>query len=301
MGKVLLIHNPTAGDEAHSKEELVSQLIAAGWEVDYHSAKKDSWKKADTKADIIAVAGGDGTIGKVARHLLKEADSNATPIGVLPLGTANNIAKTFNANPDTAAAIAAWHGATVQHVDAGKVTNVPDMSYFIEGMGFGIFPYLMEYMKENEREYESPEAELAEALKQMHRILWEYEPRHCHLEIDGTDHSGKFYMVEVMNIKSIGPNVMLSPLADPGDGEFEVVLIPEAQREKFSEYLEGRMEAETEAYHFHTLKGKKININWGGTRIHVDDKMVQLEKGIDVSIELVPGALSFLVPQNPSE
>ncbi len=298
MAKVLLIHNPTAGDEEHNKEELTRALNDGGWEVEYHSAKKDDWKKENIDSDIIAVAGGDGTIGKLVRHLLQNPGQPAIPIGILPLGTANNIAKTFNANPDIKAAIESWNHSVVKKVDAGKVSNIPEVNFFVEGMGFGIFPYLMKQMKEAKKEYESPEAELAEALKQLHQVLWNYEPRHCHLEVDGTDHSGKFYMVEVMNIRSIGPNVMLAPLADPGDGEFEVVLIPESHKEKFSTYLEHRIEEGNDAFHFHTLKGKNITIKWEGTRIHVDDKMLQLEKGIEVSIEMVPSALSVMVPAN---
>ncbi len=38
------------------------------------------------------------------------------------------------------------------------------------------------------------------------------------------DHSGRFLLVEVMNSRSIGPNLDLSPQADPGDGQFEIVL-----------------------------------------------------------------------------
>jgi diacylglycerol kinase family enzyme len=66
-------------------------------------------------------------------------------------------------------------------------------------------------MKKGEK-YDTPEG----ALKKLHEILSSYKPRQCHLEIDGTDHSGKFYMVEVMNIHSIGPNVALAPFADRG-------------------------------------------------------------------------------------
>ena len=80
----------------------------------------------------------------------------------------------------------------MKKVDIGVVENVPEIEFFLEGFGFGIFPYLMKEMKKEEKEYPSPEEELKAALKKLHKILLSYEPRQCHLEVDGTDHSGKF-------------------------------------------------------------------------------------------------------------
>jgi len=187
-----------------------------------------------------------------------------------------------------------WKNATVKSIDIGNVENVPEENFFLEGMGFGIFPYLMQEMKGAKEKFASPEDELKAALKKLHSILLEYKPRQCHLEVDGTDHSGKFFMIEVMNIRSIGPNMMLAPQADPGDGEFEIVLVPEAHKQKFSEFLLHKLTNSEENFQFHTLKGKNIKISWDGTRIHVDDKMLKLEKETVISITVREKALKFL-------
>ena len=102
-------------------------------------------------------------------------------------------------------------------------------------------------------------------------------------------------MVEVMNIRSIGPNVELAPMADPGDGEFEVVLIPEAHKAKFAEYILKKIDDSKEIYHFHTLKGKKITIRWDGTRVHGDDEMLKIERGTEVVVEVKESVLHFLI------
>ena len=295
MKQVTLIHNPTAGDEEHSKENLVKELEESGYTCRYYSSKEKDWKELKEAADLVAVAGGDGTVRKVAKQLLNL--KRDIPVALLALGTANNIAKTFNVKMDVAAQIQSWQQATIKKVDIGLVKNVPDANFFLEGMGFGLFPCLMKEMKKREESFDSPEEELKGALKHLHQILLSYKPRQCHLEIDGTDHSGKFYMVEVMNIRSIGPNVALAPLADPGDGEFDIVLIPEAHKEKFSDYLIHKLTDGDDPYQFHTLKGKNITIRWDGTRLHVDDEMVKLERETEVSIELKAGALQFLINQ----
>lgn len=294
--KVKLVHNPTAGDEEHNKETLVKQVEDAGFECRYSSTKDDGWKEMDDDIDIIAVAGGDGTVRKVLKLLLKKENAKRLlPIGVLGLGTANNIAKTFEVDTDTAKVARSWRNGKTKKADVGLVKNIPEVDFFFEGLGFGIFPYLMKEMKNAETAYDSPQEELKGALKKLHNILMSYEPRQCHLEVDGTDHSGKFFMVEVMNIRSIGPNMVLAPLADPGDGEFEIVLVPEAHKEKFAEFILNGLIDGDDTYQFHTLKGKNINIKWDGTRVHADDKMLKLKKQTDIEIEMKQGALAFLV------
>jgi diacylglycerol kinase family enzyme len=297
MKVVKLVHNPTAGDEEHDKKELVDLIESAGFECRYSSTKKDGWKELDDDIDIIAIAGGDGTVRKVVKLVLgrKLLDRDLW-LGVLPLGTANNIGKTLYGQVfSTQKIVKAWEKEKIKKLDIGRIGHVQDADFFLEGFGYGIFPYLMQEMKKAEEEYPSPEEELRGALKKMHQIVQTYEPHYCRLEVDGTDHSGKFLLAEVMNIQSIGPNIVLSPMADPGDGEMEVVLVPEAHKEKFTAYIEHRLSGGEDPYHFHTLKGKAINITWEGTHVHVDDELLKIEKEEPVQIAVKQGMLDFLV------
>jgi len=300
MHNVQLIHNPTAGDEEHKRESLLAQIKAASFECRYSSTKEAGWKKTiDKDAELIAIAGGDGTVRKVVKQLFKQKLTRI-PIAVLGLGTANNIAKAFGAYGNTEDVIQNWKNAQIKKVDIGLVQNVPGIDFFLEGFGFGIFPYLMKEMQKLEEEFNSPEEELKAAQKKLHKILMDYEPRRCQLEVDGTDHSGKFFMVEVMNIRSIGPNMVLAPMADAGDGELDVVLVPEAHKEKFSDFLLHKLSGGGDTYQFHTLKAKNIIIRWDGTRLHADDEMLKMEREVEVKISVKEGALQFIIPQDES-
>lgn len=293
---VKLIHNPGAGDETHSRETLTKQIEDAGFDCRYSSTEKADWKVLEDDVDIVAVAGGDGTVRKVLKQLLKKKDAAKKPVvGVLPLGTANNIGKTFNLMKPTGDVVSAWPQADVKKVDIGLVRNVPGIKFFFEGLGFGIFPSLMKEMKNAAEEYASPQEELKGALKKLHGILHTYKAKQCKLTVDGTDHSGRFFMVEVMNIRSIGPNMLLAPQADPGDGEFEIVLVPEAHKEKFAEFILQDLIGGEDTYHFHTLKGKNISIQWDGVRVHADDQMLKLPKQAPIDIRIKPGAVEFFV------
>src|ERR1051325_5073359 len=109
MKIINLLHNPTAGNEDHAKKELISLLEKNGYDCRYSSMKKN-WKKLDEDVDFIVSAGGDGTIRKITKELLDRKLSEKTwPIGLLPLGTANNIAQTLHINDDSEDIIRSWH------------------------------------------------------------------------------------------------------------------------------------------------------------------------------------------------
>ena len=68
--RTLLLHNPTAGASHPSAHDLMRQLKAAGLSPTYQSAKAKDYKDVlNKKWDLVIVAGGDGTVARVARAL----------------------------------------------------------------------------------------------------------------------------------------------------------------------------------------------------------------------------------------
>ncbi|MEI6949174.1 diacylglycerol kinase family protein [Paraflavisolibacter sp. H34] len=300
MKRAQLLHNPGAGDEEHSKEELMSLLESNGFECRYSSTKKKEWKDIEPGVDLLVVAGGDGTVRKITEELLgRKVMEKILPIALLPLGTANNIAKTLGITGNPEEIIPAWRNGIIKKYDVGRIYDIEDSHFFLESFGYGVFPFLMKEMKKRGKdEIVSPEEKMKTALHLLHEIILSYEPRFCQLEVDGTDHSGKFLLAEIMNTRSIGPNLCLSPLADPGDGELEVVLVPEKHKEKFAAYIESLLYGKDETFTFTTLQAKEVRISWEGNHVHVDDKVVKIEKSAEVKIELKEGLLRFLVPED---
>jgi diacylglycerol kinase family enzyme len=93
------MHNSKAGRGNHAKKDLTAALANAGHQATYQSTKEGDYKKALKKpADLVLAAGGDGTVGKVGRELI----DSGIPLSVLPLGTANNLARSlgFTASPE---------------------------------------------------------------------------------------------------------------------------------------------------------------------------------------------------------
>ena len=299
MKYVKLLHNPTAGEEDHTKKELIPLIEEAGWECRYSSTKEKGWDKIEPDTDFVVVAGGDGTIRKTALTLLERKFSDKKlPIAVLPLGTANNISKSLGITGSVEETIASWKSGQIKKYDIGRIEGMDKTHFLVEGFGYGIFPRLIKAMKKIDKgKKDTPEKALQTALEELHHIVLSSEARHYHIQVDGNDHSGKFLLVEIMNSRSIGPNLELSPAADPGDGSFEVVLVPEEERALLATYVKNRIDGEDISFVFKTIPGSKVEIHTEDTLLHADDELITLEEPAAITVELQAGVLEFLIPE----
>ena len=171
--------------------------------------------------------------------------------------------------------------------------------YFLEGFGFGIFPRLMGSIDRIKVSAEaSAEEKVQGALEVLLEITKEYQARECRIVVDGMIHAGKLLLVEIMNIAAIGPNLDINPLADPGDGEFEIIIIPEDQRQRLEAFVQNKIDGLGENVTFSSLKGKVISICWDGEDGHADDEILRTEKSFAISIHMHPCVLSMLLPSD---
>ena len=114
--RVLLIHNPKAGDRKHGKKQLMASLTRCGHQAFYQSIKERGWKKAFKKpVDLVIAAGGDGTVHKTAWQLM----DSGIPLAILPLGTANNLARSLGFTESVDEILQSLHCGKSQPFDVG--------------------------------------------------------------------------------------------------------------------------------------------------------------------------------------
>jgi diacylglycerol kinase (ATP) len=293
----MLLHNPTAGDAEHSKKALSKLLEDHGFLCRYLSVK-DDWKDFSPDIDFIVIAGGDGTVRKVLKGLdEKERSLSKWPLALLPLGTANNIARTLRIGGNDAEIVESWHNQLIKHTDLGRIQHKDEQLFFVEGIGCGLFASHMKDAKEiPENEEESPEDKMKADLKIFYDKVFTARALKCNLVIDQKDYSGQYIMVEIMNIQSVGTRLLLAPNADPGDGFFDVVLIPEKDREHLASYLYDRIRNEDKIPDFKIIRGQTISFSCEEGVFHVDDKSFNTKPGEKLDISLEQGVLKFLVP-----
>jgi diacylglycerol kinase family enzyme len=182
----------------------------------------------DPSADLVVAAGGDGTVRETASALIGQA----TPLAILPLGTANNIARSVGLTGSVSELIDRWPGARRTPFDVGFARGPWGESCFLEALGAGLVARGIATMDEVAPGAGPADqgARLALALSAYRQVLSQLEPRRLTLIADGNRIEGKFLLVEVLNIRTVGPNLMLCGDADPSDGLLHLVTAGEEPR-----------------------------------------------------------------------
>jgi len=200
--RVTLIHNPGAGADEPSAGSLLALIRSAGHDAAYQSSKDDGWSAAlEDPGDLVAVAGGDGTVGKVARRLI----GRRVPIAILPLGTANNVSKTLGlTETPIAQLIAGWGTAHRLKFDISVASGPWGSTCLIEGLGVGLFATTMSMLDARANSdlahSNDPEAELTSVVEILGERLHSCPAQKLNVTLDGQDLSGEYILLEAMNI-----------------------------------------------------------------------------------------------------
>jgi diacylglycerol kinase (ATP) len=273
--RVILVHNPTAGEEDHSGDWLSAAIAEAGHDVRYH-ALDDDWKAAlAERPDLIAVAGGDGSVRKVFREIAG-TDVAAT---LIPLGSANNIARTLGLEPvddraEAARLVRSWQDGTRRPYDVGLLATGGEDTRFVESAGGGLFAEVLASADAIDSAVDGRE-KIEFGLGLLRRTIEEHPPLRWDLELDGERLSAEVLGVEAMNVGELGPNVALAPHAVPGDGLLEVVLIRAEHADDLHAYVEARLEdRQASAPKFEPRRVRRLVMRCpDGARLHVDDSL----------------------------
>ena len=303
--RVTLMHNPNAGDREHGKKQLLKALANAGHHAVYQSTKEKGWKKALQKeTDLVIAAGGDGTVGKVASQLI----DTGIPLSVLPLGTANNLARSLGFKNPVGDIIDRLENGGKHPFDVG-VADLPGTErYIFEGAGAGLLADHVanaETIDKKKPKQTSKEQELARHVSLLRRTLHDYPARKWKIEIDGKSIADRYILWEAMNIRSVGPALYLAPWAATKDGEFDFVCVREEDRELLVEHLDARLAGKKSKFPLPMRKFRELKIIWEDGLIHFDDALWpegkdKPKKDAKIKIAVKPSALLILRPPRNS-
>jgi diacylglycerol kinase family enzyme len=308
--RVTVIHSPTAGAGHPTRMALLDALARAGHEAVYWSSGAE-WRTGLGEAtDLVVAAGGDGTVKNVALALATAGQG--VPLAVLPAGTANNIALTLGTSGPLEDLVSTWRDARRMRLDVGLIRGPWGEKRFIEGVGFGAFARTIRDADDLRAAHpEADETDRDERLNDDLRML-QKQVQSCiavpaTFVLDGEALTGRYILAAVMSIRSLGPNLMLAPSADPGDGMLDVALVPHDAREELEVHLARRIDGASDAPGVFVRRARRISVRWDGPDVHFDgeiwpkrrDRLGAIETPLEVEIELTGESVEALCPRLP--
>jgi diacylglycerol kinase family enzyme len=306
--KIALVHNENAGDQEHSTGDLVRILHGLGHEAEAYGRDTAGLLSAlNSRPDVVVVSGGDGTVARAAIALC----GSDTPMFVLPMGTSNNVATSIGAGSDTVRNLAGRLASTrMTRLDVCRVIGEKEgdgfEAFFVESAGMGVIGTMLDEenhkiseLRQRVRGWLSRSTDHWESTaRHVARVLRRQTPRWIDMRADGVDLSGEYVTVEAMNIRAIGPRVVLAPNADPGDGWLDLVLVTAAERDELADHIEARGTSAA-IPPSPARRVRHVELDWPEQGTHVDDESWPNRNASRrprrVSID-VRGAVNVLVP-----
>ncbi len=286
----MVVHNAGAGWGAFARGQLLSGLKSAGYDATLAHPDRDLPRRLEKRCDVVVAAGGDGTVIGVARRLVHAK----VPLVILPLGTANNLARTVGMEPSIERVVATLQAPVERGLDMGVATGSWGERFFCESAGVGWFCEALASRLDGSHKRSS------RALEVLGEFLEQYQPRSWTVTLDGVDVSGEYLLVEVMNASGLGPNLELARGASPFDGEFDVVLLTEDHRRGLLTYLDARRHGQPVAPpRLPRRRAKHVQFELANQNLRIDDT-VRPRNGAAASLfadlHIVPAAVRLWLP-----
>jgi diacylglycerol kinase family enzyme len=146
---------------------------------------------------------------------------------------------------------------------------------FVESAGIGVFAAMLRDAEREEMaamsDDDGPTSDHRGS--RMQRMLDRARPRHWRVEVDGEDLSASYLMVAALNIPYVGPGLALAPAADAGDGNLDLLLVTEAERQALGDYLDGFEHGGEPTITIPTRRVRHARLEWSAAHGYVDDRL----------------------------
>lgn len=294
MAKTCIILNPSAGSVRDLDDVAARLARLPNAEVRLTNKSGSAARFARTAIgkgrDTIIAAGGDGTLNEVINGIGENL--GAARVGLLPLGTGNDFARSLNLPVDLEAAIDVILAGETRAVDLVRVTS-DEVRYFVNVSAGGFSGLVDEKLTPEMKKTWGPLAYLRSAAA----ALPELRAYRTTLAFDNAESLMlELYNVVVANGRYIAGGTLIAPEAAIDDGLLDVVLIPKRPAPELAlvvaQIALGTHLSSDVVIH---RRATKLTVNSKpGMWFNVDGELVGNEPA---TFEVVPRALRFIAPK----
>jgi YegS/Rv2252/BmrU family lipid kinase len=288
--RALLLVNRKARRGKGDLSAALGRLRAAGFEfveerVDVPTQLAQVVRRHRDRVDAVIIGGGDGTLTMAADGLVDAQ----LPLGILPLGTANDLARTLNLPLDPAVAAGVIAAGHQRRIDLGWVNGTHFFNVATVGLGVGVTRRL-------NRERKSRWGVLA-YLFAAAQVVTRARPFAADIRTGTETVRVRTVQVTVGNGRHFGGGMTVDQAATIDDGVLHLVSLEAEHWWQLVALLPAMWRGtQWRARHIRTLRGREFEI----TPVKKRKKKVTADGEVSsrtpAVIRLVPRALSVFVP-----
>jgi diacylglycerol kinase (ATP) len=172
--------------------------------------------------DVVAAAGGDGTVNEVVNGL----DGYDVPLGIIPVGTANDFARQVGIPADADHAMDVILQRKPVRLDTAALNGRRFLNVSTGGVG-------AEATAETPSEIKESLGPVAYAISGMRKLAG-FSPNFARFAGDGFAYEGEFLMFAVGLTRSTGGGTMVTPMASATDGLLDLCIVEGMSRSEFA-------------------------------------------------------------------
>ena len=294
MSNICIILNPTAGGVDDLDVVMTQLRRLPDAEIRLTGRRGSAARFARTALrkgrEIIIAAGGDGTLNEVVNGIGENLGE--ARVGLIPLGTGNDFARTIDVPTDLATAIDCIVAGETRPVDLVRVTS-DEVRYFVNVSAGGFSGLVDEKLTPKMKKTWGPLAYLRGAAA----ALSELRAYRTTLAFDNSESLMlDLYNVVVANGRYVGGGTLIAPEASIDDGLLDIVLIPKRSAPELA-LLAAQVAMGTHlssgAIVFRRAAQLTVNSK-PGMWFNVDGELVGNEPA---RFEILPRALRFITPK----
>ncbi|MFC0385989.1 lipid kinase [Muricoccus vinaceus] len=171
---------------------------------------RDTIRDQASSIDMVVLGGGDGTMNAAAPALLE----TGLPLGILPLGTANDLARTLGIPTELEQAARVVTGGWMRRIDLGEVNGHPFFN--VASIGLSV-----QVTRELTRDLKRRWGRLGYALA-TGRALWNMRPFRAEIRHDGEVRKVRTLQIAVGNGRYYGGGMTIEEGAAIDDGRLNL-------------------------------------------------------------------------------
>ena len=240
--------------------------------------------------DRVVAVGGDGTVQEVVNGLLAARD--ATELGILPLGTGNDLARSLGLPGEPAEAWKVAIGRATRPIDAARARNgAGEERWFASAAGVGFDAQVAASMAKRGGWQSGRAGYLLTTLVELRR----FDNRSVRITLDGETLTRNVLFVAIANGAFYGGGMRIAPGAASDDGHLDVCVVGDISRLTALRELPNLYRGthiRNPAVSMHTARHIEIE-GAAATRVHLDGEPYG---SLPLSVTIQPAAIEVAAP-----